>query len=170
LSLPPVEIAEVHLKGGGILSVRVDEKIPALLIKKDIGFNVLSEHGQYIRSVSSREHFSHLPLITGEGAENVASQAPSLFKAIGGELDEVRGLVFVGKRRWNIVLASGQVIMLPANNPEQAIQKILILDKAEQILSRQVAIFDFRIPSRITLRIPTDDYGRINSEIVGVRN
>ena len=170
LSLPPVEIAEVHLKGGGLLSVRVDEKIPALLIKKDIGFNVLSEHGQYIRSVSSREHFSHLPLITGEGAENVASQAPSLFKAIGGELDEVRGLVFVGKRRWNIVLASGQVIMLPANNPEQAIQKILILDKAEQILSRQVAIFDFRIPSRITLRIPTDDYGRINSEIVGVRN
>ena len=170
LSLPPVEIAEVHLKGGGILSVRVDEKIPALLIKKDIGFNVLSEHGQYIRSVSSREHFSHLPLITGEGAENVASQAPSLFKAIGGELDKVRGLVFVGKRRWNIVLASGQVIMLPANNPEQAIQKILILDKAEQILSRQVAIFDFRIPSRITLRIPTDDYGRINSEIVGVRN
>ena len=170
LALPPVEIAEVHIKGGGILSVRVDEKIPALLIKKDIGFNVLSEHGQYIRSVSSREHFSHLPLITGEGAENVASQAPSLFKAIGGELDEVRGLVFVGKRRWNIVLASGQVIMLPANNPEQAIQKILILDKAEQILSRQVAIFDFRIPSRITLRIPTDDYGRINSEIVGVRN
>ena len=170
LSLPPVEIAEVHLKGGGILSVRVDEKIPALLIKKDIGFNVLSEHGQYIRSVSSREHFSHLPLITGEGAENVASQAPSLFKAIGGELDEVRGLVFVGKRRWNIVLASGQVIMLPANNPEQAIQKILILDKAEQILSRQVAIFDFRIPSRITLRIPIDDYGRKNSEIVGVRN
>lgn len=170
LSLPPVEIAEVHIKGGGILSVRVDEKIPALLIKKDIGFNVLSEHGQYIRSVFSREHFSHLPLITGEGAENVASQAPSLFKAIGGELDEVRGLVFVGKRRWNIVLASGQVIMLPANNPEQAIQKILILDKAEQILSRQVAIFDFRIPSRITLRIPTDDYGRINSEIVGVRN
>ena len=169
-SLPPVEIAEVHIKGGGILSVRVDEKIPALLIKKDIGFNVLSEHGQYIRSVSSREHFSHLPLITGEGAENVASQAPSLFKAIGGELDKVRGLVFVGKRRWNIVLASGQVIMLPANNPEQAIQKILILDKAEQILSRQVAIFDFRIPSRITLRIPTDDYGRINSEIVGVRN
>ena len=84
--------------------------------------------------------------------------------ALGG------GLVFVGKRRWNIVLASGQVIMLPANNPEQAIQKILILDKAEQILSRQVAIFDFRIPSRITLRIPTDDYGRINSEIVGVRN
>jgi hypothetical protein len=60
--------------------------------------------------------------------------------------------------------------MLPANNPEQAIQKILILDKAEQILSRQVAIFDFRIPSRITLRIPTDDYGRMNSQIVGVRN
>ena len=42
-SLPPVEIAEVHIKGGGILSVRVDEKIPALLIKKDIGFNVFGQ-------------------------------------------------------------------------------------------------------------------------------
>ena len=170
LSLPPVEMAEVQIKGGGILRVRVNEKIPALLIKKDIGFNILSEHGQYIRSVSSREHFSHIPLIIGEGAENAASQAISIFKVIGRELDEVRGLVFVGKRRWNIVLASGQVVMLPANNPEQAIQKILILDKVEQILSREVTIFDFRLPSRITLRIPSDHYGRINSEIVGVRN
>ena len=170
LSLPPVEIAEAHIKGGGILHIKVDEKIPALLLKKEIGFNILSENGEYIRSVSSRQHFSDLPVITGEGAENAASQATAIFKTIYRNLDQVRGLVFVGQRRWNIIMTSGQVVMLPENDPEQAIQKILILDKAEQILSRQIAVFDFRLPSRITLRVPSDKYGKINSEVIGVRN
>ena len=170
LSLPPVEIAEAHLKGGGILHINVDEKTPALLLKKEIGFNVLSKHGEYIRSLSSREHFSDLPVITGEGAENAASQATAIFKAIYSNLDQVRGLVFVGQRRWNIIMKSGQVVMLPENDPLQAIQKILILDKTEQILSRQIAVFDFRLPSRITLRVPSDKHGQINSELIGVRN
>ena len=44
LSLPPVEIAETHIRGGGILHIRVDEKTPALLLKKEMGFAVLSAH------------------------------------------------------------------------------------------------------------------------------
>ena len=141
-----------------------------MLLKKEMGFTVLSEHGDYIRSVSSREYFSNLPVITGVGAENAASQATAILKVIDKELSKVRGLVFVGQRRWNIIMTSGQIIMLPENNPEQAMQKILILDKAEQILSRQIAVFDFRLPSRITLRVPTANYGQTNSEIIGVRN
>ena len=109
-------------------------------------------------------------MITGVGAENAASQATAILKVIDKKLSKVRGLVFVGQRRWNIIMTSGQIIMLPENNPEQAMQKILILDKAEQILSRQIAVFDFRLPSRITLRVLSDKYGHINSEVIGVRN
>ena len=170
LSLPPVKIAEAHIKGGGILHINVGEKTPALLLKKETGFHVLSEHGEYIRSLSSRERFSDLPVITGEGAENAASQAIAIFKSIYMNLDQVRGLVFVGQRRWNIIMKSGQVVMLPENDAEQAIQKILLLDKTEQILSRQIAVFDFRLPSRITLRVPSDKIGQINSEVIRVRN
>ena len=170
LSLPPVKIAEAHIKRGGILHIKVDEKTPSLLMKKENGFTVLSEHGDYIRSLHSRENFSDLPVITGEGAENAAAQATAIFKAIYGNLDQVRGLVFVGQRRWNIVMKSGQVVMLPENDALQAIQKIIILDKTEQILSRQIAVFDFRLPSRITLRVLSDKYGHINSEVIGVRN
>ena len=170
LALPPVEIAEARIKGGGILHIKVYEKTPTLLLKEKIGFTVLSKQGEFIRSVSSREYFSNLPVITGKGAENAAAQANAIFKAMYGKLDRVRGLVFVGQRRWNLIMKSGQVIMLPEENPEQAIQKIIILDKAEQILSRNIAVFDFRLPSRITLRIPTDKYGQINSKVIGVRN
>ena len=170
LTLPPVEIAEARIKGGGILHLKVNEKTPALLLKEKIGFTVLSKQGEFIRSVSSREHFSGLPVIIGKGAENAAHQANAIFKAIHGKLDQVRGLVFVGQRRWNLIIASGQVIMLPEKNPEHAIQKIIILDEAEQILSRNISVFDLRLPSRITLRIPPDKYGRINSKVIGVRN
>ena len=34
LTLPPVEIAEARIKGGGILHIKVNEKTPALLLKE----------------------------------------------------------------------------------------------------------------------------------------
>ena len=170
LTLPPVEIAEARVKGAGILHIKVNEKTPALLLKEKIGFTVLSKQGEFIRSVSSREHFSGLPVIIGKGAENAAAQANAIFEAIYGKLDQVRGLVFVGQRRWNLIMASGQVVMLPEKNPEHAIQKIIILDEAEQILSRNISVFDLRLPSRITLRLPPDKYGQINSRVIGVKN
>ncbi|MGB1914864.1 MAG: cell division protein FtsQ/DivIB [Paracoccaceae bacterium] len=170
LSLPPVETAEVRLEGGSILHVKVKEKVPALLLKDDTGIHVLNKNGNYIRPLLSTEYGSKLPVITGEGAQKAAAEAFILFSALDDKLDEVRGLVLVGGRRWNIVLKSGQVIMLPEKKPEQAVQKILILDKAEKILSRDIAVFDFRLPYRITLRFPENKDGQINSKVIGVSN
>ena len=170
LSLPPVETAEVRLEGGSILHVKVKEKVPALLLKDDTGIHVLNKNGDYIRPLLSNEYGSKLPVITGEGAQKAAAEAFILFSALYDKLDEVRGLVLVGGRRWNIVLKSGQVIMLPEKKSEQAVQKILILDKAEKILSRDIAVFDFRLPYRITLRFPENADGQINSKVIGVSN
>ena len=170
LSLPPVETAEVRLEGGSILHVKVKEKVPALLLKDDTGIHVLNKNGDYIRPLLSTEYGSKLPVITGEGAQKAAAEAFILFSALHDKLDEVRGLVLVGGRRWNIVLKSGQVIMLPEKKSEQAVQKILILDKAEKILSRDIAVFDFRLPYRITLRFPENKDGQINSKVIGLRN
>ncbi|MAI17575.1 MAG: hypothetical protein CBC71_02155 [Rhodobacteraceae bacterium TMED111] len=170
LSLPPVETAEVRLEGGSILHVKVKEKVPALLLKDDTGIHVLNKNGDYIRPLLSTEYGSKLPVITGEGAQKAAAEAFILFSALYDKLDEVRGLVLVGGRRWNIVLKSGQVIMLPEKKSEQAVQKILILDKAEKILSRDIAVIDFRLPYRITLRLPENKDGQINSKVIGVSN
>ena len=170
LSLPPVETAEVRLEGGSILHVKVKEKVPAMLLKDDTGIHVLNKNGDYIRPLLSTEYGSKLPVITGEGAQKAAAEAFILFSALYDKLDEVRGLVLVGGRRWNIVLKSGQVIMLPEKKSEQAVQKILILDKAEKILSRDIAVFDFRLPYRITLRFPENKDGQINSKVIGLRN
>ena len=170
LSLPPVETAEVRLEGGSILHVKVKEKVPALLLKDDTGIHVLNKNGDYIRPLFSTEYGLKLPVITGEGAQKAAAEAFILFSALYDKLDEVRGLVLVGGRRWNIVLKSGQVIMLPEKKSEQAVQKILILDKAEKILSRDIAVYDFRLPYRITLRFPENKDGQINSKVIGVSN
>ena len=170
LSLPPVETAEVRLEGSSILHVKVKEKVPALLLKDDTGIHVLNKNGDYIRPLLSTEYGSKLPVITGEGAQKAAAEAFILFSALNDKLDEVRGLVLVGGRRWNIVLKSGQVIMLPEKKSEQTVQKILILDKAEKILSRDIAVFDFRLPYRITLRFPENKDGQINSKVIGVSN
>ena len=99
------------------------KKLQLCCLRKKIGFNVLSEARRIYKVSIFAKHFSGLPVITGKGAENAAAQANAIFKAIYGKLDQVRGLVFVGQRRWNLIMASGQVVMLPEKNPEQAIQK-----------------------------------------------
>ena len=170
LSLPPVETVEVRLQGGGILQVKVKEKVPALLLKDDSGIHVLNKNGDYIRPLLSKDYLSRLPMITGEGAQKAAAKSFILFSTLYDKLDEVRGLVLVGGRRWNIVLKSGQVIMLPEKNSEQAVQKILILDKAEKILSRDIAVLDFRLPYRVTLRFPENEESKKNSEVIRLSN
>ena len=94
------------------MHVKVKEKVPALLLKDDTGIHVLNKNGDYIRPLLSTEYIFEATSDNWEGAQKAAAEAFKLFSALYDKLDEVRGLVLV-ERRWNIVLKSGQVIMLP---------------------------------------------------------
>ena len=65
----------------------------------------------------------------------------------------LRGLVRVGERRWDLVLADGPTIMLPEAEPVAALEQVLALDAAEDLLARAVSHVDMRDPRRPTLRL-----------------
>ncbi len=62
----------------------------------------------------------------------------------------------MGERRWDVVLDHGQRIMLPQDRPVQALEHALALDRAEDLLARDVRAVDFRIADRPVLRLGLD--------------
>ncbi len=68
-------------------------------------------------------------------------------------VDRVRGLVRVSDRRWDLVLDRDQRILLPAHEPVRALERLLALDKAEDLLNRDILSVDLRNPHRSTLRL-----------------
>ena len=82
-----------------------------------------------------------------------AAKALELFAAADPIADRVRGLVYVGERRWDVVLTQDQRLLLPEQNPVQALERVLVLNQAQELLERDVRVVDLRLPNRPTLRV-----------------
>ena len=59
----------------------------------------------------------------------------------------------MGERRWDVVLDRDQRILLPENAPVQALERVIALSEAQDILERDLAAVDMRIAARPTLRM-----------------
>lgn len=156
MQLDAVESIDLRVKPGGILSAVVKEREPAILWRRARGIEILDHGGHRVASVTSREVRPELPLISGEGADVMTAEALNLFDAAGPILPRVRGLVRRGERRWDLVLDHGQRIMLPAHGAVVALEAAIALDRAEDLLARDVTIVDLRDPQRPVLRLGLD--------------
>ena len=68
-------------------------------------------------------------------------------------VDNLRGFVRIGERRWDVVLLDGQTIALPEVNPDTVLAQVLVLSAAQDLFERDILLMDFRNPRRPTLRL-----------------
>jgi cell division protein FtsQ len=106
-----------------------------------------------VARADSRAAHGTLPLMAGKGAENHVPEALALYEAAGPLSGKMRGLVRVGERRWAGVLERNQRILLPEVGAVQALERVIALNQAQDLLERDLAIVDMRIASRPTIRI-----------------
>jgi len=156
MQLDAVESIDLRIKPGGILSAVVKEREPAILWRHARGIEILDASGHRVASVTSREVRPELPLISGEGADRMTEEALALIDAAGPILPRVRGLVRRGERRWDLVLDHGQRILLPETGAVIALEAAITLDRAEDMLGRDISAVDLRDPSRPVLRLGID--------------
>lgn len=153
VGLDPVKDATVRIRPGGILEVQVTERVPVVVWRSYEGVTVLDETGAHVAELPSRRARADLPLIAGEGADAHVRQALQLIAAAQPLDARLRGLVRIGERRWDLVLDRGQRIMLPADGPVQALERVIALNQAQDILDRDIAVVDMRIAQRPTVRM-----------------
>lgn len=156
MQLDAVESIDLRIKPGGILSAVVVEREPAILWRHARGIDMLDAGGYRVASVTSRDVRADLPLISGEGADLVTAEALALFDAAGPILPRVRGLVRQGERRWDLVLDYDQRILLPETGAVIALEAAIALDRAQDMLGRDIQVVDLRDPQRPVLRLGID--------------
>jgi len=151
--MPPVERAAVRLRQGGVMEVIVTERTPVALIRSREGLEVVDLEGVVIDVVQNRSDRPKLPILTGEGAERHVAEALAIRQSAGPLHDRMRGLVRMGERRWDVVLDRDQRILLPEKNPVRALERVIVLNDAQDMLERDIAAVDMRLASRPTLRM-----------------
>lgn len=151
--LDAVREVQLRVQSGGVLRVTVTEREPAVVWRTETGLTLLDDTGQRVADIWARADRADLPLIAGQGAEVAVPEALALIAAAGPLLPRVRGLVRMGERRWDIVLDRDQRILLPANQPLRALERLIALDMAQDLLARDVLAVDLRLEGRPALRL-----------------
>ncbi len=155
-ALAPVKSASVRIRPGGILQVDVTERVPAIVWRTYEGIWLLDGSGARIAEIPNRMTRADLPLIAGDGADMAVGEAMALYGAAKPLGDRLRGLVRVGERRWDVVLDRDQRILLPSSRPVRALERVIALGEAHDMLERDVAVVDMRLEARPTLRMTSD--------------
>ncbi len=151
--LDAVERADIRVKSGGVLHIRVAERVPAIIWRHAGGLDLLDESGRRTSPLARRLDRPDLPVVTGRGADRAVPEALALVETAAPLRDRMRGLVRMGERRWTLVLDRDQRILLPEAEPVAALEQVIALDESQDLLSRDVVLVDFRDAARPTLRM-----------------
>lgn len=156
IGLSGVKTASVRIKPGGILQVDVTPRVPVAVWRNADGLVLVDAGGAHVGVITSRAAHPELPLIAGQGAARHVPEALALIKAVQPLGPRVRGLVRMGARRWDVVLDREQRIMLPEQGAQQALERVIALEGAQEVLTRDVARVDLRLAERPTIRMGPD--------------
>lgn len=152
-SLDAVQSALVKVGTGGVLQVAITEREPAFVWRSDAGLMLIDATGHRIAGLTDRADRADLPLIAGEGAAQAVAEASAILLATGPLTSRVRGLMRISERRWNLLLDRDQLVLLPANSPIRALESLIALNQAEDILARDLISIDLRNEHRPVLRL-----------------
>ncbi|MBL9049523.1 MAG: cell division protein FtsQ/DivIB [Tabrizicola sp.] len=152
-ALDAVKRADLRVRSGGVLQVLITERVPVAVWRTEAGLTLVDETGHRVAGLMARSDRPDLPLIAGEGADLATAEALDLIAAAGPLTPRIRGLVRMGERRWDLVLDRDQRVLLPANDPVQALERLLALDHAQDLMNRDILTVDLRSDHRPTLRL-----------------
>ncbi len=167
-ALDPIKSASVRVGQAGALEVRLNPRVPVALWRDGATLRLIDADGVQSGQILARADRLDLPLIAGDGAEENIAEALALFDAAGPLIKRVRGLVRMGERRWDMVLDRDQRILLPGDQPVSALDRVIALNQAQDMLNRDVAVVDMRNTDRPTLRMneeAADALRRVNTTI-----
>lgn len=146
-AVPGVQKSAVRRKPDGNLSVKVKLYRAVALWTDGQNYFPLSADGTIVQRPVSERHVGTV-LFQGPLPQDI-SEITKVAHNMIGDLDY---LEWIEGRRWNLITNGGITIMLPENNPGDAIGSLMLLNKNHQILSKDIKIIDMRDTARILVK------------------
>lgn len=115
-------------------------------------YTLIDRNGRTVRASRMPPGAEKLLLLGGPGAPEHVGELLLLLAYEPVVARQLRAAVWVGQRRWNLVLTSGVEIWLPEEDAVAALQQLAKLDAAHKLLSRDYGVVDLRLPDKLYLR------------------
>jgi len=134
------------------LQITITERQAFALWQKDGRVSVIAADGTVLEPFVENRYLG-LPLVVGRGAQRQAKDFLAIVDRYPDIRSAVRASVLVAERRWNLRLSNGIDVRLPEANVEQALDRLVALDRDKKLLSRDIVAVDLRLPDRVTVRL-----------------
>ncbi len=153
--LPWVDHATLKKLFPNTLEVAIAERTPFAIWQHGSELSLVDASGKIITDAID-ERYARLPFVVGTGAAERAREFVALIDSQPDIAGKVRAGVLISGERWNVVLASGVEVMLPTDKPAAALATVATLDAQKQLLSREIATVDMRLPDQMIVRLDAD--------------
>jgi len=141
-SLPWIRLAQVQRIFPDTINIKIFEHKAIATIMFDDKRWALNNKGELINIVNN--NFNYLLELSGDGAKEQAPMFFSLFSNWSDLLFFLKQAEFIGKRRWNLYLENGTIVMLPEENVRYALRVLSVLNDQQQILKKKKIKIDLR--------------------------
>lgn len=143
-----VKSARVARKFPDVIEIDLIERRPMALLQTAAGHRLIDSTGHIIFSADAK-YFSHLPVVSGDGA---AEEAKFIIEALRTEPElfaDVWAIQRISDRRWDVHLRTGMAIKLPEKDAVLAWSKLAIIDRDTAIMKRDLSVIDLRVSGQL---------------------
>jgi cell division protein FtsQ len=154
LLLPWVKDASVGRHLPDTLAIDVTERTPFAIWQYRGRHRLIDAEGVVLPTDSIARH-ARLPIVVGKGANTEAADLMALLADYPAVAKHVAGAVWIGERRWDLKLKSGETLALPDDYAEAraALANFVRIDRDSGLVAKGFARFDMRLADRLTVRL-----------------
>lgn len=163
-----VKDARVSRRLPDTLVVDIVERQPAALWQDRERLALIDSDGVVIDRVPVTQ-MPDLPLLVGAGANLHERDLNRLLEVAPTLKPQLVSATWVGGRRWDLALQTGETIALPEGTDaaKSALSKFADLDKSTGLLGRGLVRFDLRLPGKMIVRLPQSAAGDAAASVQG---
>jgi len=151
-SIDWVSSATVERRLPDTLYVTLKERRAVAIWQNGSDYTLIDQNGRTVRASRMPPGADQLLLLGGPGAPEHVGDLLLLLAYEPAIAKQLRAAVWVGQRRWNLILKSDVEIWLPEEDAVAALQRLVKLDGDYKLLSREFGVVDLRLPDKLYLR------------------
>jgi len=147
-----VASATVERRLPDTLYVTLKERRAVAIWQNGSEYTLIDQNGRTVRASRMPPGADTLLLLGGPGAPEHVGDLLLLLAYEPYIAKQMRAAVWVGQRRWNLILKNDTEIRLPEEDAVAALQRLAKLDSDYKLLSREFGVIDLRLPDKLYLR------------------
>ena len=151
-----IETVKIERTLPSSIKIQIIEKKPVAIWQTKLGNKLITEDGSIISNANVTTFKNRLPIIIGEGANKNAFLILQILRKNPDLYNNVWSISYINKRRWNVHLKQGVIVLLPKKQIHAAWTKIDFLQRKYKILDIGLTEIDIRNQDQIFAKINFD--------------